>query len=125
MNVGDTVIAAYKSGRYVGELIQLSRPKAKVRVLAVLKHPAQGDLHHPMQADVAMFHVRRALSFREVANVFVSELEPYSGPEVPAYEASLQASLEAEMAAMKQLQSPFGERSLQALQELWNDYFGA
>ncbi len=124
MNVGDLVIAKYKSGEYVGELIQLERPKAKVRMLAVRKHPTQGDLHHPEQADVAFFHERRALSYREVANVFASELEPYDGAEAPDYRASLEAALHAEIAAMEARGDAFGRRCRAALEKLKQDYFG-
>ncbi|HZG55464.1 sporulation phosphorelay system protein KapB [Paenibacillus sp.] len=125
MNVGDLVVAPYKSGVYVGELIQLDRPKAKVRMLAVLRHPTQGDLHHPMQADVAFFHERRALAFREVANVFASELVPYDGAEAPDYRASLAAALEAEREAMAERGDAFGQRAVESLERLRRDYFGA
>ena len=125
MNVGDLVVARYKSGEYIGELIQLDRPKAKVRMLAVRKHPTQGDLHHPEQADVAFFHERRALAYREVANVFVSELEPYDGDEAPDYRESLAAALRRELAAMEARGDAFGRRSILELEKLERDYFGA
>jgi len=125
MNVGDLVVARYKSGEYVGELIQLDRLKAKVRMLAVRKHPTQGDLHHPEQADVAFFHERRALAHREVANVFLSDLEPYDGAEAPDYRESLAAALDAEIAAMERRGDAFGRRALQELEKLKRDYFGA
>ncbi|WP_309118443.1 sporulation phosphorelay system protein KapB [Paenibacillus sp.] len=124
MNVGDLVVARYKSGEYVGELIQLDRPKAKVRTLAVRKHPTQGDLHHPEQADVAFFHERRALSYREVANVFASELAPYDGAEAPDYQASLAEALDAEIATMERRGDAFGRRALLELEKLKRDYFG-
>ena len=54
---GDVVQAEYKSGIYVGEVVEVKaeRRKALIKVLAVLKHPDQGDLHHPGQADVPLF----------------------------------------------------------------------
>jgi len=122
MKEGDLVIAPYKSGVYVGELLTAEPPKAKVRVLAVLKHPDQGDLHHPQRADVAMFHVRRALAHREVCNVFYRDLEPYGEPEPPAYADSLQAALQAEVARMEQIGGEFGRKALAALKELERDY---
>jgi kinase-associated protein B len=123
LNIGDRVVAPYKSGVYVGELIQLERSKAKVRMLAVMKHPTQGDLHNPMQADVAMFHERRALAYREVANVFASEVQPYEGDTVPDYGDSLKEALEAEIEAMKRLNNAFGQRCVVELQRLAADYF--
>jgi kinase-associated protein B len=122
MNTGDYVVASYKSGLYMGELLLLDKPKAKVRMLAVLKHPTQGDLHHPEQADVAMFHERRALAYREVANVYASEIAPYNGTEVPDYRQSLAAALQAEVEAMKKLDNAFGQRCLQELERLAIDY---
>lgn len=116
------VIALYKSGEYVGELLRLDKPKAKVRVLAVLKHPKQGDLHHPNEAEVAMFHQRRALAHREVANVFATQLRPYEGGEAPDYQASLAAALRREIEEMKRLDSAFGRRSLVELEGLAKDY---
>jgi kinase-associated protein B len=122
MNVGDMVVASYKSGLYVGELLVLDRPKAKVRMLAVLKHPTQGDLHHPEQADVAMFHERRALAYREVANVYASEITPFGNTEAPDYKASLAEALAKEVEAMKRLDNAFGRRCLQELERLARDY---
>jgi len=122
MKEGDLVIAPYKSGLYVGELLLAEPPKAKVRVLALLKHPEQGDLHHPQRADVAMFHVRRALAYREVANVMIRDLEPYGEPEAPDYAASLRAALQAEMARMESIGGEFGRKAAAALKELERDY---
>ena len=122
MKEGDLVIAPYKSGVYVGELLSANPPKAKVRVLAVLKHPEQGDLHHPGQAGVPMFHIRRALAHREVANVFYRELEPYGEPEPPEYAASLKAALAAELSRMEEIGGEFGMKAAAALKELERDY---
>jgi len=122
MEPGDLVVALYKSGEYVAEVVQWDKPKAKVRILAVLKHPKQGDLHHPLQADVAMFHQRRALAYREVANVFTSQLKPYEGEEAPDYQASLHSALQREMEEMERLDNEFGRRSLIELETLATDY---
>lgn len=122
MNVGDLVIAFYKSGEYVGELVQLGTPKSKVRVLAVRKHPKQGDLHHPNRADVGYFDQRRALAYREVANVFTSQLKPYPEAEAPDYQASLKEALLREMEDMRQLNNDYGRRSLEELTKLAADY---
>lgn len=65
LKVGEIVKIEVRSGHYAGELVELNGPRALVKVLAVLKHPEQGDLHQPYDPDVAMFHERRALSFTE------------------------------------------------------------
>lgn len=122
MKEGDLVVAAHKGGAYVGELLTLNEPKAKVRMLAVLKHPTQGDLHHPNRADVAMFHERRALAYREVANVLARDIAPYEGTEAPDYRASLLAAAEAEREAMRRLDNDFGRRALQELDRLAAEY---
>jgi hypothetical protein len=62
---GDIVTAAYKTGNYIGRLTQIrpDRGKGVVQILAVLRHPVQGDLHQPGQADVPLFHERKALAY--------------------------------------------------------------
>lgn len=53
---GQIVTASYKTGEYIGEVIELmSTGKAAVRILAVVKHPAQGDLHNPMNRTCRSF----------------------------------------------------------------------
>jgi kinase-associated protein B len=120
---GDKVVAEYKSGAYIGELLSAEGHWAKVRMLAVLKHPAQGDLHHPGRADVPMFHERRALAFREVANVPAGALKPWNEAAVPDYAESLRVALERELQAMESLGSAFGDKSAAALRQLEKDYF--
>lgn len=120
---GQLVVAPYKSGEYVGELLSVEGHRTKVRMLAILKHPTQGDLHHPMQADVPFFHQRRALSYREVANIPVGLLEPWDGGEAPEYRASLREALTKELEACEAMRTPFGDRCAAELRELAKDYF--
>jgi kinase-associated protein B len=123
MKVGDYVIASYKSGDYVGELLTFNHPKSKVRVVAVVKHPMQGDLHHPQQIDVAMFHQRRALSYREVANIPVSDIVVYEQSTVPEYNTSLHNALNTEIEAMQKLNTPFGNKAAEELLRLKQEYW--
>lgn len=44
-----------KTGKYIGEITGIYPDHYVVRTLAVLKHPMQGDLHHPKETDVAFF----------------------------------------------------------------------
>ncbi len=53
--IGDKVTAIYKTGKYIGEITEERAQHYLVRVLAVLTHPMQGDLHHPKNADVKFF----------------------------------------------------------------------
>jgi kinase-associated protein B len=117
---GDLVKASYKSGEYIGEVVEMTRSKAAVKVLAVLKHPAQGDLHHPYEVDGVMFLQRKALSHREIALMPQYSLFAYSG-EVPEYRESLLAALEGEMATCRKL-AQWGQRSLVELELLKQEY---
>lgn len=120
VQAGDIVQAEVRSGKYVGEVVELHGPRAVVKILAVLKHPDQGDLHRPYDPDAAMFHERRALSFTEKTTVPLSGLKLYGG-EVPDYRESLLAAAEAEIVAVDRLRR-WCEQSLELLQELQKDY---
>ncbi len=61
--IGEIVTGIYKTGKYIGEVTN-SRPGSYVvKVLAVLKHPVQGDLHNVKQADVPFFPRKTCFSF--------------------------------------------------------------
>ena len=49
---GSIVKGFYKTGVYIGEITACRLQHYLVKVKAVLTHPAQGDLHHPKQADL-------------------------------------------------------------------------
>ncbi|WP_040949221.1 sporulation phosphorelay system protein KapB [Gorillibacterium massiliense] len=119
--VGDKVRAVYKSGEYVAEVVELTDRRAAVKVLAVLKHPAQGDLHKPHHSDIGFFHQRRALALNETIIVPLPTIVFHIGP-VPDYKQSLKEALESEVASLKQ-QKEYADRSLHELAELKKDYF--
>jgi kinase-associated protein B len=121
-SVGDIVTAVYKTGGYVGEIVELTgTAKAAVRILAVAQHPTQGDLHQPMNPSVSFFHQRRALAFQEIALMPYSTISLYKGT-IPEYKESLQRALDAEIRKMTDLEAWAG-RSLQELKQLQNEYF--
>lgn len=93
-----------------------------VKIKAVLTHPAQGDLHHPKQADVPFFHERRALAFGEQTNIPHQMVKPFDG-EVPDYTASLQAASARLKDQLTADGSEWAERSLDNLAALERDYF--
>lgn len=118
---GQTVTAAYKTGEYIGEVVELmSTGKVAVRILAVVKHPTQGDLHNPMNPDVPYFHERRALAYQEIALMPPQTIAAYHGA-IPDYKQSLLQALEREIAAYDRLRR-FAERSLAELEKLKQDY---
>lgn len=118
--VGNIVKAKVRSGLYVGEVVELNRPRALVKVLAVLKHPEQGDLHQPYNPDVAMFHERRALSYTEKTTVLIRDLEGYTGA-VPDYQESLRAAVAAEIESLDRL-NRWTAKSLETMIGLQKEY---
>ena len=120
LELGAKVKLTYKSGIYAGELVEWSGPRAVVKVLAVLKHPDQGDLHQPYDPDVAMFHERRALSYTEKALAPLRDVQPYNG-EIPEFKDSLERALQAELAMLDKLKR-WAERGLGQLEELKREY---
>ncbi|CAG9609704.1 kinase-associated lipoprotein B [Pseudoneobacillus rhizosphaerae] len=93
LNIGDIVTSIYKTGKYIGEVTDIRPQHYLVRTLAVLKHPMQGDLHNPKEVGFGFFHERKALAFREQANVPKQMVKPYLET-VPSYEDSLKASIQ-------------------------------
>lgn len=123
LQVGDFVAAEYKSGRYIGRIVEMTNTrKAAVEIMAVAKHPEQGDLHNPMQADVALFHQRRALAHREIALMPLATIEPYRGP-VPDYAESLQRAVQTHKRELDTLQR-WAQRALTEMETLEKEYFG-
>lgn len=122
-SVGDIVVTTYKTGDYIAEIMELTPPRAVVKTLAVVKHPAQGDLHHPYEVDVPLFHQRRALAHQEKVVVPVSSLQNYWG-QVPDYRDSLKTASEAEMASLQRMIN-WAKRSLVEYENLQRDYFGS
>ncbi|EGL83384.1 Kinase associated protein B [Caldalkalibacillus thermarum TA2.A1] len=123
LNKGAIVKAVYKTGVYIGEITELKpdRGKAVVKVLAVLKHPMQGDLHQPFQAEVPLFHQRKALAYGEQANIPLSHLSPYEG-DIPDYITSLHTAIDAEINALEQQGSPWAQQAVKHLKQLKAEY---
>lgn len=121
--IGDKVTAIYKTGKYIGEITDIRPQHYLVRVLGVLKHPMQGDLHNPKESDVLFFHERKALSYREQANIPMKMVKLYED-DIPDYEESLKAALEKmKQELLEVASSPWGEQSLKNIETLEKDYF--
>ncbi|TMV17200.1 kinase [Paenibacillus thermoaerophilus] len=119
---GDPVRARYKSGEYAGILVEASGPRAVVEIRAVLSHPLQGDLHHPYEADVPLFHQRRALAYREKALVPKADIEPFAG-EIPDYADSLRQAVKRELDRLAAMDGQWARMAERSLRELEQDYF--
>ena len=121
LKIGDTVTAIYKTGKYIGEITEVRPQHYLVRVLGVMKHPMQGDLHHPKDADVLMFHERKALSYREQTNIPKQMVKPFEG-EVPDYQESLKQALEKMRKELAEANTEWADMSIRALESLQKDY---
>lgn len=119
--LGEIVTAIYKTGKYIGEITEVRPQHYLVRVLAVLKHPMQGDLHSPKDADVLIFHERKALSYREQANIPYKMVKPFEN-EVPDYMESLKEALVKMKKELAESPSEWAEMSFKALESLEKDY---
>lgn len=120
-SAGDTVTAIYKTGKYIAELVDTGPDRVLVKILAVTRHPTQGDLHYPGRVDVA-FQQRRALAFNEKTWVHPASVHAYEG-EVPSYEDSLHQALESEITKLEEKGDPWAQRSIEMLEDLKSDYF--
>ena len=120
--ISDKVIAHYKTGTYIGEVTNTSPSHCLVKILAVLKHPMQGDLHHPKDANVPFFHERKALAYREQANIPRKMVKKYEDF-IPDYKESLQKSIENMRRELINDPSDWAKKSLENLQILESEYF--
>lgn len=122
MEIGQIVRAFKKTGTYIGVITAVNPDHYTVRIMAVLKHPMQGDLHNPRQADVPFFPGRKALAWREQTNVPANMVRPFDGS-VPDYKESLLKAVQKlydELSAKRD--DPYCARSLEALRESMQDY---
>ncbi|MFC0559964.1 kinase-associated lipoprotein B [Halalkalibacter alkalisediminis] len=117
------VRAFYKTGVYIAELVerQESMQRALVKVLAVLKHPTQGDLHNPKMIEVPLFHQRKALAQFEKTWVPLSSLKSYEG-EVPEYKSSLLQAVVELQKSLEEDDSDWAKASLEKLNECKSEY---
>lgn len=122
LKIGNKVTGIYKTGKYIGEITDIRPQHYLVRVLGVLKHPMQGDLHSPKDADVLIFHERRALAYREQTNVPKQMVKPFE-EEIPDYKVSLKAAVEKMKMELKETATPWAEQSLKSTETLEKDYF--
>ncbi|MDZ5472070.1 kinase-associated lipoprotein B [Bacillus sp. 31A1R] len=122
LKVGEKVTAIYKTGKYIGEVTDIRPQHYLVKVLAVAKHPMQGDLHNPKDADVAFFHERRALAYREQTNVPKQMVKPFT-EDIPEYIDSLKAAVDKLKSELETDSSAWASKSLECMKILEKDYF--
>lgn len=122
VRVGDIVKAHYHSGTYAGKVIEDRGANYLIEVLAVLKHPLQGDLHNFGKVDGVFFHERKALALHEKMNVKKQAVHPFAG-EVPSYHASLAYSVAEYRAKLTAEESDYHKHALQKLEGLEMNYY--
>jgi len=118
--IGQLVTAKVRTGIYIGEIIERYDPRLVVKILAVIKHPEQGDLHHPYNPDVPMFHERRALAYTEKTTVLPKDVEHYEG-EIPEYKESLLQAAQQELEKLDKL-NRWTAKSLDNMKTLIESY---
>src|SRR5690625_6583875 len=122
LQIGDFVKTSYNSGEYIGKIIDDKRNFWLVEILAVLTHPTQGDLHKPNQVEGVAFHERKALAFREKANVRKRDTIPFAG-DIPKYAESLKRAVIAIKNEISQEDTPFNKIQLEKIADLETYYY--
>jgi kinase-associated protein B len=121
VDIGHTVTFFYKTGKYIGEVTKSFPDRYVVKTLAVLTHPKQGDLHNPKETDVPFFHERKALAFREQANIPIKMVKPYD-KDIPDYIDSLKTAFAALKSELLSEDTEFNKRSLESLAGIKKEY---
>ncbi|WP_047979654.1 sporulation phosphorelay system protein KapB [Ornithinibacillus contaminans] len=122
-SIGNLVKTPYKSGIYIGEIIEDRSDKFLVKILAVEKHPIQGDLHHPKQVDGVLFHERKALAQYEKINVLKDIVTPYEEDAIPDYGESLKRAVTTYREQLQRKEGAYYTQALHALETVEKSYY--
>ncbi|MGI3315807.1 kinase-associated lipoprotein B [Staphylococcus chromogenes] len=112
---------AHKTGVYGVEIVEESNDQVLVKVMQVINHPKQGDLHHPNEVEGVFFHERKALSLYEKRFTTKSKLKPFED-EIMPYTDSLQQAITTLENKLNTSDTPFNQQSLACLEALKTDY---
>jgi kinase-associated protein B len=121
--IGSLCTIQYKTGRYIAEFVEPSQnsPRAIVKILSVVDHPEQGDLHHPYQADVPLFHQRKAAAYLEHVLIPLGMMELYSG-EPDDYQASLARAYQRQLLELADKKDDWSRKAKEQLVLLGHEY---
>lgn len=122
VQIGDIVKTNYNSGTYIGEVLEDKQNFLLVKVLAVVTHPTQGDLHQRGQVEGVAFHERKALAYQEKFNARKRMTKPFED-EVPEYAASLKQAVEDIKTSLKQEDTVFNNLSLERIADLEEHFY--
>ncbi|AVL76386.1 MULTISPECIES: sporulation phosphorelay system protein KapB [Staphylococcus] len=112
---------AHKTGSYGVSIIEEDGNQVLVQIEQVIKHPKQGDLHHPNETNNVFFHERKALSQFEKRYTSKSKLRPFNVEELD-YIQSLQFAITNLENKLKEENTEFAQYSLANLAQLKKDY---
>lgn len=122
LTIGDIVLANYNSGIYIGMLEEDRRNFLLVEVLAVKKHPTQGDLHNPGKVEGVAFFERKALAYKEKMNVQKRKVQPYNG-DVPNYSDSLREAINNLKIELSSEDTMYNKKAMEKLIGLEEHYY--
>lgn len=122
INLGDIVTAKYNSGVYIGTVLEDRKNFWLVKVLAVITHPTQGDLHNPGHIDKGAFHERKALSYHEKMNARKRTTSLFEKV-VPDYETSLFNATQQLKSDLQHKDTDYSRLALQKLSDLETHYY--
>ncbi|MEC5424912.1 sporulation phosphorelay system protein KapB [Virgibacillus sp. C22-A2] len=114
VKIGEIVRAHYNSGTYIGEVKEDKGDRYLIEVLAVHKHPLQGDLHNPGQISGVFFHERKALAHHEKMNVKKPAVHSYDG-DIASYGESLKIAVNLYKEKLASEETEFNKMALQSL----------
>ena len=122
VETGDIVKAHYRSGTYFGEVIEDRGDHYLIKVLAVKKHPLQGDLHNMNQTENVFFHERKALAFHEKMNVKKPAVHVYDEA-APSYSESLKQAVQEYRSKLQKENTAYNEKALEVLNRLEKEVY--
>ncbi|WP_085991486.1 sporulation phosphorelay system protein KapB [Oceanobacillus senegalensis] len=122
VNIGDIVKAHYNSGTYIGKIKEDRGMHYLVEVMAVHKHPLQGDIHNMGKVEGVFFHERKALYYQEKMNVKKAAVHPYEEPVLP-YGESLGKAVNIYKEKLTKEPSEYNRAALQKLNDLEKNYY--
>lgn len=122
IKIGDIVETRYNSGTYIGEVLEDKRNFFLVKVLAVVEHPTQGDLHNVGKVEGVAFHERKALAYQEKMNAKKRFTKKYEG-EIPDYVESLKRAVEKKKEELQKEDTPFNRLSLEKIADLEKHFY--
>jgi kinase-associated protein B len=121
---GDKCVIDYKSGQYIAEFVErsLNNPsKAVVKIISVIEHPIQGDLHHPNEVDVPLFHQRKASAYMEHVLLPMNWIKGYTG-DVLEYRSSLAQALQRQLLELAKKDDEWANKAREQLLLLQEEY---